>query len=146
MLKCPAATLGRGRAKRVFLARLSHSTTRLRVPLSRDFSFALLDSVRFHLKLYGMTRPMASYSVGMLRRVLEGTCPRNGTRSGGAQLVIRGSSSRFVMTLHLPAGLIARARLQALLPSRPPAGVQVTLKAGKRGPVLTLAASLAESV
>jgi len=125
------------------LARLSHSTTRFHVPLSRDFSTALLNSVRFHLKLYGMARPVASYSVGMLGKVLEEACPRNGVRTGAAQLVIRGSVNGLVMTLHLPSRLISAARLKHLLHSPPP-GVQVAFKSGVRGPVLTLAASTAE--
>ena len=124
------------------MARLSHSTTRFHVPLSRDFSTALLNSVRFHLKLYGTARPVASYAVGMLGKVLEGACPRNGVRTGAAQLVIQGSAQGLLMTLHLPSRLISPARLRLLLRSPPP-GVQVAFKAGRRGPVLTLAAPTA---
>jgi hypothetical protein len=123
------------------LARLSHSTTRLLVPLSREFNIALLNSVRFHLKLYGIARPAASYSLAALGQVMEGISSRNGARGNAAQLILRASGSKLRMTLRPPAGLIATARLKALLPSPPP-GVQVSLKAGKGGQVLTLEAPI----
>ncbi len=121
------------------MARLSHSTTRLLVPLSREFSTALLNSVRFHLRLYGIARPAASYSLEAIGKVMERISPRNGSKASAAQLIIRASGRTFHMTLRLPAGLIAASRLQALLPSSPP-GVQVKLKPGRGGPVLSFEA------
>jgi len=140
---CPASTHGRGREKRNFLARLSRSTTRLLVPLSRDFCSALLHSVRFHLKLYGMPRAMASYSMKTLEKVLHRTTTRNGAKAGAVQVVIRASGQTLLLSMRLPGGLIAPARLKSLLPASPP-GVRVALKAVKGAPVLTFEAFLPE--
>ncbi|MCI0655473.1 MAG: hypothetical protein L0170_00170, partial [Acidobacteria bacterium] len=92
--------------------------------------------VRFHLKFYGVARPAASYSLETIGKVMNRISPRNGSKAGTAKIVIRASGSTLQMTLRLPAGLIAASRLQALLPTSP-RGVQVNLKAGKGGPVLT---------
>src|SRR5262245_2168294 len=137
----PAPTPGRCREKRGFLARLTHGTTRLHVPLSREFSTALLNSVRFHLRFYGVARPAASYSLALIGKVMERFSRRNGTRQSAAQMVIRGSKNKLHMTLRLPPGLIAAARLKRRLPSSPP-GIEATLKAAKGGPVLTVDISI----
>lgn len=123
------------------MARLSHSTTRLLVPLSREFSIALLNSVRFHLNFYGVARPAASYSLGTIGKVMNRLSPRNGSKPGTAKIIIRASGSKLHMTLRLPAGRIAASRLRALLPASP-RGVQVELKSGKGGPVLTFEAHI----
>ena len=123
------------------MARLSHSTTRLLVPLSREFTIALLNSVRFHLKFYEVGRPAASYSLETIGKVMNRISGRNGSKAGTAKIIIRASGSTLHMTLRLPAGLIAASRLQALLPTSP-RSVQVNVKAGKAGPVLTFEAPI----
>ena len=68
---------------------------------------------------------------------------RNGARQSAAQMVIRGSKHKLHMTLRLPPGLIAAARLKTRLPSSP-RGIEATLKAAKGGPVLTFDISISK--
>jgi hypothetical protein len=111
--------------------------------VSREFSIALLNSVRFHLKLYRIARPASSYSLAALRHLMERISARNGATGNTAQLIVQASGSKLRMTLRLPARSIAQARLRAL-PRPAPPDVKATLKTVKGLQVLTLETSIPE--